>query len=76
MTVMDTPANTGTDYSDTDFCDPRVYDDPYALYAWLRDQDSLHRDEANDLYIAAAELARARGLPIPLPPTRPAAPSR
>lgn len=31
-----------------------------------------------DLYIAAAELARARGLPVPLPPTRPApaAPSR
>jgi HAE1 family hydrophobic/amphiphilic exporter-1 len=30
-----------------------------------------------DLYIAAASLARARGLPIPLPPTRPApAPSR
>jgi outer membrane protein TolC len=30
-----------------------------------------------DLYIAAAELARARGVPIPLPPTRPAAaPSR
>lgn len=28
-----------------------------------------------DLYIAAADLARARGLPIPLPPTRPA-PSR
>lgn len=29
-----------------------------------------------DLYIAVAEVARARGLPIPLPPTRPAAPSR
>jgi outer membrane protein TolC len=30
-----------------------------------------------DLYIAAADLARARGIPIPLPPTRPAAaPSR
>jgi outer membrane protein TolC len=29
-----------------------------------------------DLYIAAAELARARGVPIPLPPTRPAASSR
>jgi outer membrane protein TolC len=30
-----------------------------------------------DLYIAAADLARARGTPIPLPPTRPAAaPSR
>jgi outer membrane protein TolC len=30
-----------------------------------------------DLYMAAADLARARGLPIPLPPTRPApAPSR
>ena len=25
-----------------------------------------------DLYIAAADLARARGLPVPLPPTRPA----
>lgn len=31
-----------------------------------------------DLYIAAADLARARGLPVPMPPTRPApaAPSR
>ena len=30
-----------------------------------------------DLYMAAADLARARGLPVPLPPTRPApAPSR
>jgi len=30
-----------------------------------------------DLYIAAADLSRARGLPIPMPPTRPApAPSR
>jgi len=28
-----------------------------------------------DLYMAAAELARARGLPIPLPPTRPAPPA-
>ena len=28
-----------------------------------------------DLYIAAADLARARGLPIPLPPTRPAPPA-
>lgn len=29
-----------------------------------------------DLYMAAAELARARGVPIPLPPTRPATPTR
>ena len=29
-----------------------------------------------DLYIAAAELARARGLAVPLPPTRPAVPPR
>lgn len=28
-----------------------------------------------DLYMAAAELARARGLPVPLPPTRPAPPA-
>jgi cytochrome P450 len=41
------------DFANTDFTDPRVFDDPWALYAWLRDQDSLHYDAANDLYIAA-----------------------
>lgn len=52
MTVVDTPQGA-TDFADTDFCDPRVFDDPYELYAWLRDQDSLHYDAKNDLYIAA-----------------------
>ena len=42
-----------SDFANTDFTDPRVYDDPWALYAWLRDQDSLHHDAANDRYIAA-----------------------
>ena len=41
------------DFANTDFTDPRVFDDPWALYAWLRDQDSLHYDAANDLYVAA-----------------------
>lgn len=41
------------DFSDTDFCDPRAYDDPASLYAWLRDLDHLHHDAANDLYVAA-----------------------
>ena len=41
------------DFANTDFTDPRVFDDPWDLYAWLRDQDSLHYDAANDLYVAA-----------------------
>jgi len=41
------------DFANTDFTDPRVFDDPWEVYGWLRDQDSLHYDAANDLYIAA-----------------------
>ena len=51
MTALET--ETLPDFADTDFCDPRVFDDPYELYRWLRDQDSLHYDAKNDLYIAA-----------------------
>jgi cytochrome P450 family 142 subfamily A polypeptide 1 len=36
-----------------DFCDPKLYDDPWELYAWLREQPGLYRDEANDLWIAS-----------------------
>ena len=41
------------DFSQTDFCDPRVFDDPGELYAWLRAQPTLVRDEANNLWVAA-----------------------
>jgi cytochrome P450 len=41
------------DLDTTDFTDPRVYDDPWELYAWLRDKEHLHHDAANDLYVAA-----------------------
>lgn len=51
MTALE--SETRPDFADTDFCDPRVFDDPYDLYRWLRDQDSLHYDAKNDLYIAA-----------------------
>lgn len=36
-----------------DILDPRVYDDPWELYAWLRAQPGLVYDAKNDLYIAA-----------------------
>ncbi len=49
MTVVD----AAIDFADTDFTDPRVFDDPWALFAWLRGLDSLHYDAKNDLYIAA-----------------------
>ena len=48
MTVTD----SAVDYSKTDFNDPRVFDDPYDLFTWLRGLDYLHYDEVNDLYIA------------------------
>ncbi len=51
MSLVD--ADRRTDFANTDFTDPRVFDDPWELYGWLRDQDSLHYDAANDLYIAA-----------------------
>jgi len=45
MTMTDDPTTI-------DFTDPHTFDDPWDLYRWLRDQDTLHYDEANDFYIA------------------------
>ena len=36
-----------------DFCDTDLYDDPGDAYRWLREQDTLYRDETNDLWIAS-----------------------
>ncbi|MEX0767332.1 MAG: cytochrome P450 [Microthrixaceae bacterium] len=47
-----TVTGSEVDFSNTDFNDPRVFDDPYDLFTWLRNLDSLHYDSANDLYIA------------------------
>ena len=45
---------TLTEDRTVDFCDPKTYDDPWELYAWLRSRpEALYRDEANDLWIAA-----------------------
>lgn len=49
MTIVD----AGQDFATTDFTDPRVFDDPSELFAWLRAQDTLHFDATNNLYIAA-----------------------
>ncbi|MEI2652438.1 MAG: cytochrome P450 [Microthrixaceae bacterium] len=35
-----------------DFTDPGVFDDPWDMYAALRDLDTLHYDAHNDFYIA------------------------
>ncbi len=36
-----------------DFCDPRLYDDPWETYRWLRHNAPIHRDEANDLWVVS-----------------------
>jgi len=54
MTVTDSDRDpVGTGFSGTDFCDPRVFDEPGELYTWLRGLDHLHYDEPNNVYIAA-----------------------
>jgi cholest-4-en-3-one 26-monooxygenase len=40
-----------TDAPQIDTCDPRLYDDPWETYRWLRAHDPVHRDEANDLWV-------------------------
>ncbi|MEZ5270107.1 MAG: hypothetical protein R2789_16580 [Microthrixaceae bacterium] len=45
-------AGSTSDLASTDFCDPHTYDDPWELFARLRDLEHLHYDEKNDLYIA------------------------
>ena len=45
---------TLTEDRTVDFCDPKTYDDPWELYAWLRSRpEALFYDEGNDLWIAA-----------------------
>jgi len=44
---------TEQEFASADFCDPRTFDDPWALYAWIRSLDTLHHDDLNDFYVAA-----------------------
>jgi cytochrome P450 family 142 subfamily A polypeptide 1 len=46
-------AATAVDLSAVDFTDPRTFDDPYEVYAALRELDHLHFDAKNKLYIGA-----------------------
>ena len=36
-----------------DVNDPRLYDDPWEVYRWLRANDPVHRDEANALWVVS-----------------------
>jgi cytochrome P450 family 142 subfamily A polypeptide 1 len=36
-----------------DFTDSALYDDPWELYRWLRDDSPMHRDEINDLWVVS-----------------------
>ncbi len=50
MTLTESPA---VDLDTVDFCDPRTFDDPWAVFAELRELNHLYHDTKNDLYIAA-----------------------
>lgn len=36
-----------------DILDPRLYDDPWATYRWLRTESPIHHDTENDLYVVS-----------------------
>ncbi len=36
-----------------DILDPRLYDDPWETYRWLRDNSPVHYDAKNDLYVVS-----------------------
>ncbi len=36
-----------------DILDPRLYDDPWETYRWLRDESPIHFDATNDLYVVS-----------------------
>ena len=39
-----------TDFEQADLTDPALYDDPWAFYAWLRDQQPVWHDERSGMY--------------------------
>jgi cytochrome P450 family 142 subfamily A polypeptide 1 len=47
-----TATEADIDLESLDFCDPKLFDDPWAAYRAVRDAGPLHRDERNDLWIA------------------------
>lgn len=55
MTITDSPVSSfdPATLDTVDFCEPRTYDDPWVVFAAVRDLDTLHYDAKNDLYIAA-----------------------
>lgn len=46
-------ADVTTATRNIDILDPRLYDDPWDTYRWLRQQGTLCYDEKNDLYVAS-----------------------
>ncbi len=48
MTTTDAPTNVDS----LDFCDPKLFDDPWSVYRDLRAAGPLHRDEKNNLWVA------------------------
>ena len=51
MTAIDEPARL--DHSPIDINDGRLYDDPWATYRWLRDNDPCHWDERNQIWVVS-----------------------
>ena len=53
MTLSEAPIPPAASGPGIDVLDPRLYDDPWDTYAWLRREAPLYRDETNDLWVVS-----------------------
>ena len=51
--MTDLSERTGQSERSIDILDPRLYDDPWDTYRWLREHSPIHHDVVNDLYVVS-----------------------
>ena len=51
--MTDLSERAATSERSIDILDPRLYDDPWETYRWLRTESPIHYDATNDLYVVS-----------------------
>ena len=51
--MTDLSERAGQSERSIDILDPRLYDDPWDTYRWLREHSPIHHDVTNDLYVVS-----------------------
>jgi cytochrome P450 family 142 subfamily A polypeptide 1 len=53
MTISEAPTPPNHTGRGLDLLDPKLYDDPWETYRWLRREAPIYRDEINDLWVVS-----------------------